>query len=74
MNEQRRERFWTAIVISGLLILTAWGSAMAMFIASMLAVAAAIWGFRRDLFQRHGIVAVIVTVVAIGCIVVTKNW
>jgi hypothetical protein len=63
MTQQRKSDWLAPVVVAVLLILTAWGNAVAMFIASLLGLLATFVVARREL-ARGGFLAA-----AVGCVV-----
>lgn len=60
------DEYFGAVVVAALLILTAWGNAIAMFIASAIGVVVALVAFRKRMHRGSVLVGLIACVVAGG--------
>jgi hypothetical protein len=65
MNTAALRNIYTGVIITGLVILTAWGNAVAMLVVSLLAIAIGLFLFGRDFARRGAAAAVLACIIAI---------
>lgn len=65
MKNSSLSNIYAATAIAALLILTAWGNAVAMFVVSTLAIAIGLLLFGRDFARRGAVATAVACVVAI---------
>ena len=66
MKTASLSNLYSGLIIAVLVILTAWGNAVAMLVVSALAVAIGLLLFGRDFARRGAVVAVLVCVMGVG--------
>ena len=64
MKDQSKLDIWTAIIVASLLILTAWGNAVAMLIVSILGLVVYVWVSRKKIVRSGPLASIVGFVLA----------